>query len=213
MICIPIKNNYISNIIFHLALKVLKRKKMVCFQWHFLCVCEVKFFGWNLFSFDPMPVGRLWIELEMLLLHFFSKLKKKRRWRDNYFYLQCRKFCSWQKDTNVTLIVWPKHKENGTKGKPLESLTEGGKCSQNVFLSSNAFILLSKYIFLVEIIIFVCNAKSFALNIVTTSVVSFHICSCASLLDAQLSLFSSGLPQIGNFLFALWKGCQCCCSG
>ena len=36
---------------------------------------------------------------------------------------------------------------------------------------------------------------------VTTSVLRFRICSCASLLDAQPSLFSSGLPQIGNFLF------------
>ena len=59
---------------------------------------------------------------------------------------------------NVTLIVWPKRKENGTKGKPLESLTKGGKCSQNgsFFWSSNAFILLSK-LFLFEIVIFEWN--------------------------------------------------------
>ena len=26
------------------------------------------------------------------------------------------------KDTNITLIEWPKHKENGTKSKPLDSV-------------------------------------------------------------------------------------------
>ena len=39
------------------------------------------------------------------------------------------------KDTNATLIVWPKR-------KTLESLIKGGKWKD--FLCSNAFILLSK---------------------------------------------------------------------
>ena len=44
---------------------------------------------------------------------------------------------------------------------------------------------------------FVSVIRFFSVDVVTTSVVSFRMCSCASLLDAQLSLFSSGLPQIG----------------
>ena len=62
----------------------------------------------------------------------------------------------------LTLHSWmtKKHKGNGTKGKPLESLTRGGEMQPKwkVFLSSNAFILLSNLFFLFEIVIFEWNA-------------------------------------------------------
>ena len=102
-------------------------------------VWNIIIFNWNAYHFD--------LDCVIFDCKFFF-------WsHNNFFFLPCKTFCSWQKDTHVTLIVWPKGKENGTKGKPLESLTKGGKCSQNCF-----FFGIQMHLFCSQKFFFVWNS-------------------------------------------------------
>ena len=69
MICIPIKNNYISP-----SFKSFEnKKKWFAFGDIFFAFAKLNFLVETYFcTFDPMPMGRLWMELKIMLLHWLT---------------------------------------------------------------------------------------------------------------------------------------------